>query len=75
MLRNALRYCCINFRYYSASIIKMSGISDNCTAIWYAAITAFFNFIFTFIGIAVVERIGRRPLFIVSLIGKRSKSI
>lgn len=59
-------------RYYSATIIRMSGVSDTCQAIWLASITAFTNFIFTFIGIAAVERLGRRILFLASLAGKRS---
>ena len=48
----------------------MAGVEDNCKAIWYASITAFANFIFTFAGIAVVERLGRRFLLLASLAGK-----
>lgn len=57
-------------RYYSATIIRMAGVEDNCQAIWYASITAFANFIFTFVGIALVERLGRRRLFLASLGGQ-----
>ena len=62
-------YIYIYCRYYSATIVRMSGVSDDCQAIWLASVTAFSNFIFTFVGIAVVERIGRRTLFLASLAG------
>ncbi|XP_067935348.1 proton myo-inositol cotransporter-like isoform X2 [Watersipora subatra] len=55
--------------YYSATIISMAGVQDPCKAIWYASITALVNFLFTFVGIALVERIGRRMLFLSSLLG------
>lgn len=58
-----------HFRYYSASIIAMAGISDDQTAIWLSAVTAFFNFVFTFVGLWMVERLGRRPLVLGSLFG------
>ncbi|XP_013395118.1 proton myo-inositol cotransporter isoform X2 [Lingula anatina] len=55
--------------YYSATIIKMSGIRDKSTAIWLSAVTAAVNFVFTFVGLYLVEKIGRRPLTLGSLIG------
>ncbi|XP_013068752.2 proton myo-inositol cotransporter-like [Biomphalaria glabrata] len=55
--------------YYSATIIKMSGVSDQQTAIWLAAVTAGINFIFTIVGVWLVERIGRKKLVMGSLIG------
>jgi len=57
-------------RYYSATIIKMSGVEDTSTAIWLAALTASVNFIFTFVGLFLVDRIGRRPLTLGSLAGE-----
>ena len=57
-------------RYYSATIIKMSGVKSEQMAIWLAAVTAFVNFIFTFVGLWLVERIGRRKLTMGSLAGK-----
>jgi len=59
-------YC----RYYSATIIKMAGVEDTSTAIWLAALTAFVNFVFTFVGLFLVDRIGRRPLTLGSLCGE-----
>jgi SP family myo-inositol transporter-like MFS transporter 13 len=56
-------------RYYSASIIKMSGVSNQHTAIWLAAMTAGVNFVFTLVGVWLVERIGRRRLILCSLAG------
>ena len=41
--------------YYSASIMEMSGIRDPSLAIWMAAVTAFVNFIFTFVGLYCVD--------------------
>ena len=55
-------------RYYSASIIQMAGFSDS-NAIWLSAIPAFGNFIFTIVGILLVDRIGRRKLLIGSIAG------
>jgi len=57
-------------RYYSATIIKMAGVEDTSTAIWLAALTAFVNLIFTFVGLFLVDRIGRRPLILGSLAGE-----
>lgn len=55
--------------YYSATIITMSGVHNKSLAIWLAAITAGVNFLTGFIGIYLVERIGRRLLTLVSLAG------
>lgn len=55
--------------YYSASIMEMSGVRDPAMAIWMAAITAFFNFSFTFVGMWFVERAGRRKLLMISMVG------
>jgi SP family myo-inositol transporter-like MFS transporter 13 len=56
--------------YYSASIIQMAGIKDYSVAIWLACATASVNFFCTFIGLFLVERVGRRPLTLWSLGGK-----
>lgn len=55
--------------YYSAAIIQMAGISDDSQAIWLAAVTSGINFFCTFIGLYLVERIGRKPLTMASLAG------
>ena len=57
-------------RYYSATIIKMSGVKSDEAAVWLSAVTAAVNFVFTFVGLYLVERIGRRPLTIASLLGE-----
>ena len=46
----------------------MAGFSDN-QSIWLSAIPAFGNFIFTIVGLILVDRLGRRKLLIGSLIG------
>ncbi|XP_063164049.1 proton myo-inositol cotransporter isoform X2 [Candoia aspera] len=55
--------------YYSATIMQMSGVRDDRLAIWLAAVTAFTNFIFTLVGVWLVEKIGRRKLTLGSLAG------
>lgn len=49
----------------------MSGVQDDRLAIWLAALTAFINFIFTLVGVWLVERMGRRKLTLGSLTGER----
>ena len=56
------------YRYYSASIIQMAGFPDR-DAIWLATIPAFGNFIFTILGLLLVDRIGRRKLLLGSSAG------
>ena len=46
----------------------MAGFTDN-GSIWLACIPAFGNFIFTVVGLLLVDRIGRRKLLIGSLVG------
>jgi len=55
--------------YYSATIIQMSGVRDETTAIWLAALTSLVNFIFTLVGVYLVEKAGRRTLTLGSLAG------
>ncbi|XP_070803609.1 proton myo-inositol cotransporter [Pituophis catenifer annectens] len=55
--------------YYSATIMQMSGVRDDRLAIWLAALTAFTNFIFTLVGVWLVEKVGRRKLTLGSLAG------
>ncbi|ESO89991.1 hypothetical protein LOTGIDRAFT_124274, partial [Lottia gigantea] len=55
--------------YYSATIIRMSGVKSDESAIWLSAVTAAINFIFTVLGLYLVEKIGRRPLTLGSLMG------
>ncbi|KAG1701290.1 Proton myo-inositol cotransporter [Nymphon striatum] len=55
--------------YYSATIIIMSGIGNKSQAVWLAAVTSAVNFFCTFIGVYLVEKIGRRMLLLGSMIG------
>ncbi|XP_077868444.1 proton myo-inositol cotransporter-like [Saccoglossus kowalevskii] len=55
--------------YYSATIIKMSGVKDDNFAIWLAAVVGFTNFLFTGVGLYLVEKIGRRKLSLGSMMG------
>ena len=55
--------------YYSATIIQMSGIRSKELAVWLAAAIAGVNFILSFVGFYLVEKIGRRLLTLLSLAG------
>ncbi|XP_062857946.1 solute carrier family 2 member 13b [Trichomycterus rosablanca] len=55
--------------YYSATILQMAGVRDDKTAIWLSAATAFTNFLFTLVGVWLVERVGRRKLTLGSITG------
>ncbi|XP_030197057.1 proton myo-inositol cotransporter [Gadus morhua] len=55
--------------YYSATILQMSGIRDDRMAIWLSWLTALTNFLFTLLGVWLVERVGRRKLTLGSLMG------
>ncbi|CAH0493536.1 unnamed protein product [Peronospora farinosa] len=62
--------CGINtVMYYGATIIQMAGFTDPTTAIWLSALVSFSNFIFTFVGVYLVDRAGRRVLTLGSLAG------
>ncbi|XP_068580076.1 proton myo-inositol cotransporter-like [Cebidichthys violaceus] len=55
--------------YYSATILQMAGVWDVKRAIWLAAATSATNFVFTVVGVWLVERVGRRKLTLGSLLG------
>jgi SP family myo-inositol transporter-like MFS transporter 13 len=55
--------------YYAPTILHMAGVRDNHTAIGLGAVVAFGNFIFTLIGLYLVEKSGRRKLVLSSLAG------
>ncbi|XP_065812981.1 proton myo-inositol cotransporter isoform X3 [Labrus bergylta] len=55
--------------YYSATILQMGGVRDVKQAIWLAAATSATNFVFTMLGVWLVERVGRRKLTLGSLFG------
>eukprot|EP00095_Tigriopus_kingsejongensis_P011528 maker-scaffold33_size549341-snap-gene-1.28 protein:Tk11528 transcript:maker-scaffold33_size549341-snap-gene-1.28-mRNA-1 annotation:"hypothetical protein DAPPUDRAFT_304502" len=70
LLQFFAQFCGINtVMYYSASIIQMAGFHDESEAIWLASLTAFVNFVCSFIGIYYVDTKGRRPLLLGSLAG------
>eukprot|EP00048_Salpingoeca_helianthica_P008950 m.128582 g.128582 ORF g.128582 m.128582 type:complete len:542 (+) comp14733_c0_seq4:122-1747(+) len=62
--------CGINtVMYYSATILKQAGIASTSSAIWLSAMVASCNFAFTLVGLALVERMGRRSLLLISATG------
>lgn len=54
--------------YYTGNIIKSTGVRDNHMAIWLSCVTAFFNFIANFLPFYIVERYGRRPILLWSMV-------
>ena len=69
MKTHKLIYLSSSTRYYSATIVQMSGVRNASVDIWLAAVTAFINFSFTIVGVLLVEKIGRRLLSLVSIAG------
>ncbi|KAG7260612.1 hypothetical protein CRUP_008634 [Coryphaenoides rupestris] len=62
--------CGINtVMYYSATILQMAGVRNDQQAIWLASATAATNFLFTLVGVWLVERVGRRRLSLGSMLG------
>lgn len=61
--------CSSLLRYYSATILQMAGIRDDKQAIWLTAATSGSNFVFTLLGVWLVDRLGRRKLTLASLLG------
>jgi len=55
--------------YYTASIFEMAGVQSKQRALLMSAGTALVNFVFTIVGFALVERVGRRRLTLYSLFG------
>uniref|UniRef100_A0A0B7AC28 Major facilitator superfamily (MFS) profile domain-containing protein n=1 Tax=Arion vulgaris TaxID=1028688 RepID=A0A0B7AC28_9EUPU len=63
------QWCGINtVIYYSGTVLKMAGFPVKY-AVWLVTVPNLINFLSSFIGIYLVEKIGRRPLLIVSLAG------
>lgn len=67
-------FCLVSHRYYSATILQMSGVRDDRLAIWLAGLTTLTNFLFTLLGVWLVERVGRRKLTLGSIIGQSLKT-
>lgn len=62
-------YLLLVSRYYSATILQMAGVRDIKQAIWLSAATSATNFVFTLVGVWLVDRVGRRKLTLGSLVG------
>ncbi|RWS10442.1 proton myo-inositol cotransporter-like protein [Dinothrombium tinctorium] len=55
--------------YYTATIIKNAGFKNKSTAIWLSSIVAFVPVAVTFLSFYLLEKIGRRITFLISLVG------
>ncbi|XP_022805078.1 proton myo-inositol cotransporter-like [Stylophora pistillata] len=55
--------------FYSTTIIQMSGVQEDQLALWLAVVVYFTGFAFTFVGLYLVEKLGRRKLLLGSLAG------
>ena len=55
--------------YYTASIIEMSGVHEVTNAIWWSAAVNLVFVICSAVGSYLVEKMGRRPLMLVSMAG------
>lgn len=56
-------------RYYSATILQMAGVRDDKQAIWLTTVTSATNFVFSLVGVWLVDKVGRRKLTLGSLLG------
>lgn len=52
--------------YYTADIIRSSGISNNHTTIWISVLLSLCNFIGPFVPMSLIEKVGRRIIFLFS---------
>jgi MFS family permease len=55
--------------YYGPVIFIKAGFQSNSSAIFGAVLIGLVNLIFTFVGIALVDRIGRKSLLLIGLTG------
>ncbi|CAE1323587.1 SLC2A13 [Acanthosepion pharaonis] len=55
--------------FYSGMVVKMAGVYDDTVTIWLSTIPTLINFLGTFVGFYLVERIGRRLLLLTSTAG------
>jgi SP family myo-inositol transporter-like MFS transporter 13 len=55
--------------YYSTTMIKMAGISNDSLAIWLSCIPSFINAAFALVSMSIVEKVPRRKLLLSTLSG------
>jgi sugar porter (SP) family MFS transporter len=55
--------------YYSPIIFQMAGFTSNAASIAPAVVVGTVNVLFTFVSIALLDRVGRRPLYLVGFCG------
>ena len=55
--------------YYAPTIFKMVGFSSNQDVLFATIFIGLINFLMTFVAIALVDKIGRKPLLYIGLVG------
>ena len=55
--------------YYSPIIFQMAGFTSNAASIAPSVVVGIVNVLFTFVSIALLDRVGRRPLYLVGFSG------
>jgi SP family galactose:H+ symporter-like MFS transporter len=55
--------------YYAPTIFKLAGFESDSTAIWASVSVSIVNVLSTIIAVRFIDRVGRRPLLIVGLVG------
>lgn len=55
--------------YYSATILQMAGFGSSATAILFSSFIGFANVVGTTIAMQLIDRSGRRPLLLVTIVG------
>ncbi|XP_055345917.1 proton myo-inositol cotransporter-like [Paramacrobiotus metropolitanus] len=59
----------INLLYYGGTVIQMTGLNGKATIIWLTAVTNVIGLLGSFVGLCLTDRLGRRPLMLLSLFG------
>ncbi|KAI8579226.1 hypothetical protein K450DRAFT_243384 [Umbelopsis ramanniana AG] len=54
--------------YYAATILHMAGFRDNSSSTYFSIVVSATNFLFTFIALTIIDKVGRRRILIYSMV-------